>query len=257
MADSPGNGPISPTSCAAPSTEAGTIATPRAHGTAPPRRLYGRRRGHRLRPGRRRLLEELLPRLEIRLREGETLDPRRLFGEDRPLWLEIGFGDGEHLATRAAAHPEIGFLGVEPFVNGVAALLARIAREGLANIRLFTDDARLLIAALPDAAVARLFVLFPDPWPKKRHHKRRLVDRATVAEFARILAPGAELHIATDDPGYGRWMLEALLAEPRLDWLAECAADWRRRPPDQPPTRYERKALAAGRRPVHLRFRRL
>ena len=185
------------------------------------------------------------------------MDPAALFGDRRPVWLEIGFGDGAHLAAQAAAHPEIGFIGVEPFVNGVAALLARIDREGLANIRIFTDDARLLLGALPDASVARLFVLFPDPWPKRRHHKRRLVNRATVAEFARILAPGGELRLATDDAGYARWMLEALLAEPRLDWLAERAADWRERPADQPPTRYEAKALAAGRRPVHLRFRRL
>ncbi len=219
--------------------------------------LYGRRSGHRLRPARRRLLEEVLPRLAIRLEEGRRLDPADLFGDQRPLWLEIGFGDGAHLAAQAAAHPGIGIIGVEPFVNGVAALLARIAREGLENVRIYTDDARLLLAALPDASIARLFVLFPDPWPKRRHHKRRIVNRETVAEFARVLEPGGELRLATDDAGYARWMLEALLAEPRLDWLAERAADWRQRPADQPPTRYEGKALAAGRRPVHLRFRRL
>ncbi|HFD16519.1 MAG TPA: tRNA (guanosine(46)-N7)-methyltransferase TrmB [Rhodospirillales bacterium] len=256
MAASLGSAPISSTSSAAPSTENGGAD---AASRPPARRrvLYGRRHGHRLRPGRRRLLEERLPRLEIRLPEGEPLDPAALFGDRRPVWLEIGFGDGAHLAAQAAAHPGIGFIGVEPFVNGVAALLARIDREGLANIRIFTDDARLLLGALPDASVARLFVLFPDPWPKRRHHKRRLVNRATVAEFARILTPGGELRLATDDAGYARWMLEALLAEPRLDWLAERAADWRERPADQPPTRYEAKALAAGRRPVHLRFRRL
>ncbi len=259
MAGSPGSAPISSTSSAAPSTETGApvAAGPEAGPPARRRVLYGRRRGHRLRPGRRRLLAELLPRLEIRLREGEPLDPAALFGDRRPLWLEIGFGDGAHLAAQAAAHPGIGFIGVEPFVNGVAALLARIERGRLANIRIFTDDARLLLAALPDASVARLFVLFPDPWPKRRHHKRRLVNRATAAEFARILAPGGELRLATDDAGYARWMLEALLAEPRLDWLAERAADWRERPADQPPTRYERKALAAGRRPIYFRFRRL
>ncbi len=254
MAAFPGSAPISSTSSVAPSTENG--GSP-ARASPHRRVLYGRRRGHRLRPGRRRLLRELLPALEIRLAGDEPLDPKRLFGDGRPLWLEIGFGDGGHLAALAAARPEIGFVGVEPFVNGVAALLARIERQGLRNVRIFTDDARLLTAALPDAAIGRLFVLFPDPWPKKRHHKRRLVNRATAAEFARILEPGGELRLATDDPGYARWMLEALLAEPRFDWLAERAADWRERPADQPPTRYEAKALAAGRRPVYLRFRRL
>lgn len=147
-------------------------------------------------------------------------------------------------------------MGVEPFLNGVAKLLSIIEAEGLANIRLFTDDARLLLPVLPDACLGRIFVLFPDPWPKKRHHKRRLVNRNTVAEFARLLRPGGELRLATDDPGYGRWMLAACLSEPRLEWLAQRAADWRDRPPDSPSTRYEAKALQAGRRPLWLRFRR-
>ncbi len=181
-----------------------------------------------------------------------------LFPRAREVWLEIGFGGGEHLAHHAARHPDVGFIGVEPYLTGVAKLLGRIEREGLRNVRILVEDARLLLPLLPDASIARLFVLFPDPWPKKRHHKRRIVNRQTVAEFARILAPGGEARFATDDPGYARWMLEALLGEPRFEWTAETARDWRRRPAeDWPETRYEAKARAQGRCPVYLRFRRL
>lgn len=227
-------------------------------GSSGPRRfLYGRRKGPRLRPGRRRLLEELLPRLSIALPAEGRLVPATLF--ERPVAavrLEIGFGAGEHLEAEAAAHPETGFIGVEPFLAGVARLLAAIDERGLDNIRILVDDARLLLRALPEGSLARIDVLFPDPWPKARHHKRRIVAPATVAEMARVLAPGGELRLATDDPGYARWMLAAVLGEPRLEWLAERAADWRTPWPDRPTTRYEAKALAAGRRPVYLRCRR-
>jgi tRNA (guanine-N7-)-methyltransferase len=189
------------------------------------------------------------------LPEGGELDPRSLFDRrPRAVWLEIGFGGGEHLAAQAAAHPEIGFIGVEPFVSGVARLLAACEAAALGNVRVLVDDARLLLAALPAGSIDRTFILFPDPWPKVRHHKRRIVSSGTVADLARVLAPGAELRLATDDPAYARWMLEALVREPRLAWLAERARDWRARPDDWPPTRYEAKALAAGRRPVYLRF---
>ncbi len=210
-----------------------------------------------MRPGRRRLLAERLPELAIPLVPGQPLDPRALFDSVDAVWLEIGFGGGEHLAAQARAHPGIGFLGVEPFVNGVARMLARIEAEGLANVRLLMDDARLLLPALPEGSIERIFLLFPDPWPKKRHHKRRIVNPSTIREFARILAPGGELRLATDDRDYARRMLELLLREPRLEWLAERAADWRERPPDQPPTRYEHKARAAGRKPLFLRARKL
>ena len=124
------------------------------------------------------------------------------------VWLEIGFGAGEHLAAQAAAHPDIGFIGAEPFENGVAALLARVQAESLANVRVFADDARLLMARLPDASIGRLFVLFPDPWPKARHHKRRMVGPTTLPEFARILKDGGELRFASDDADYAAWVLE-------------------------------------------------
>jgi tRNA (guanine-N7-)-methyltransferase len=221
------------------------------------RLIYGRRKGHRLRPGRRRLLDELLPQLQLSLPAAGTLDPVRLFAH-RPerLWLEIGFGGGEHLAAQAAAHPEIGLLGCEPFVSGVARLLWLLEAQDLSNVRVFTDDARLLMRALPDACFERIFVLFPDPWPKTRHHKRRIVNPATAAEFARLLQPGGELRLATDDMGYARAMLLALRRRPELQWQARRPQDWRERPPDWPMTRYDSKALAAGRACVYLRFRR-
>jgi tRNA (guanine-N7-)-methyltransferase len=217
--------------------------------------LYGRRRGHRLRPERRRLLTERLPELEIRLPESGRLDPAQLSG-GRPLWLEIGFGGGEHLIWQAKAHPEVLLIGCEPYINGVARLLALAEAAGLGNIRVLVDDARLLLRALPGACLERIFVLFPDPWPKSRHHKRRIVNPETAAAFARLLVQGGEVRLATDDIGYGRAMLSTLLAEPGLEWLAERPADWRGRSADWPATRYEEKAIAAGRRPLYLRFRR-
>jgi tRNA (guanine-N7-)-methyltransferase len=225
----------------------------------PRRQIHGRRQGPKLRPGLRRLIEERLPAVGVSVDPaGAALDPAALFA-DRPrrAWLEIGFGGGEHLAAQAAAHPDVGFLGVEPFLNGVAKLLRAVDEQGLTNVRVLVDDARLLLKVLPDATVERAFVLFPDPWPKLRHHKRRIVDPETAADLARVIRPGGELRLATDDPDYARWMLGALLAEPRFGWLAERAADWREPPADWVPTRYEAKARAAGRRPVFLNFRRL
>ena len=167
---------------------------------APPRRIYGRRRGRPLRPGQRHLQETLLPRLAVTPPETGVLDPASLFAE-RPesVWLEIGFGAGEHLAAQAEAHPEIGFIGCEVFENGVARLVAEIARRGLGNIRIFPDDVRVLLDALAPASLDRVFILFPDPWPKARHHKRRLVSTATLDRLAVLMRTGAELRLATDD----------------------------------------------------------
>jgi tRNA (guanine-N7-)-methyltransferase len=219
------------------------------------RLLYGRRRGHRLRPERKRLMAERLPEVEIRLPPSGRIEAAEL-SRGRPLWLEIGFGGGEHLVWQAKAHPEALLIGCEPYINGVARLLALAEAQGVGNIRVLVDDARLLLRALPDACLERVFVLFPDPWPKSRHHKRRIVNPETARAFARLLVPGGELRLATDDMGYGRAMLSTLLAEPRLEWLARRPADWRERPADWPATRYEEKALAAGRRPLYLRFAR-
>ena len=220
-------------------------------------RFHGRRHGRRLRPGRQRLLDELLPRLALPTGD-DPLDPASLFG--RPVtavWLEIGFGAGEHLAWQAAAHPDIGLIGCEPFVNGVAALLARIeaAGEGLADrIRLWPDAAAPLIARLPAGSIDRVFVLFPDPWPKRRHGHRRFIQPAMLDRLAAVMRPGAELRLATDDPPLADWMLWHTRAHPAFAWTARRAADWRTRPPDWPATRYEQKQLEGP--PVFLRFTR-
>jgi tRNA (guanine-N7-)-methyltransferase len=218
--------------------------------------VYGRRRSKRLRPGRQRLLAERLPEIQLVLPENGGIDPAALFGDPRPLWLEIGFGGGEHLAAQAAAHPDRGLIGCEPYLSGVARLLALAEAQALTNLRLVVDDARPLLQALPDGCLERIFVLFPDPWPKARHHKRRLVNPATAAQFARLLQPGGELRLATDDMGYARAMLLALLPVRALCWQAARPSDWRTRPADWPSTRYEEKAQSAGRPSVYLRFRR-
>jgi tRNA (guanine-N7-)-methyltransferase len=227
-------------------------------GDEPRRFIYGRQRGPKLKPGQRRRLETRLPVLAVSLPAGgERWAPATLLAPGtRRLWLEVGFGAGEHLAWQAAHHPDVTHLGVEPYLNGVAALLARLEAANLANVRICVDDARLVLAALPDASLERLHVLFPDPWPKRRHHKRRIVNADTVRHMARTLAPGGELRLASDDSDYVTWMLAVLRREPRLVWRARRAADWRERPADWPATRYEEKARAEGRIPVFLRFTR-
>jgi tRNA (guanine-N7-)-methyltransferase len=219
--------------------------------------VYGRRRGRKLRPGQQALWRRLLPALRFELPPAGALAPATLF--DRPVdavALEIGFGAGEHLAAQAAAHPAVGFIGCEVFENGVAKLLADIEQRRLANIRLFLDDARLLLAALTEASLTRVFILFPDPWPKLRHHKRRIVSTATLDALARVMADGAELRLATDDRDYLAWMLECATQHRDFEWLARRPDNWRRRPDDWPATRYEQKAIAASRSPTFLRLRR-
>lgn len=206
-------------------------------------------------------MESLLPEIEIRIADrgagGGPIDLDALFPKAmRNYWLEIGFGGGEHLAAQAASHPSVGFIGCEPFINGVASLVARISEAGLANIRIFTDDARLLLDKLPDAAIGRAYLLFPDPWPKKRHAKRRFISAATAAGLARVLKDGAEFRVASDSAPYIRRALLFLARGPQFDWLADSPADWRQRCDDWPETRYEKKALGDGRPCTYLRFRR-
>ncbi len=220
--------------------------------------LYGRRSARPLRAGRRETVERVLPRLRITLPQGEDpLDPAALF-DPAPdgLWLEVGFGAGEHLLARARARPDAGFIGCEPFVDGVAKLVQALDADGIGNVRIFMDDARNLLERLPESSLAGVFVLFSDPWPKTRHHKRRFINAPVLALLARVMAPGAELRIATDDPSYLVWILEHLRRADAFEWLARRPADWRRRPPDGPATRYERKAIAAGRECIYLRYRR-
>ena len=220
--------------------------------------VHGRRRGRPLRAKRAALLNEMLPSLAISLpASGGPLDLAEAFGSDPgELWLEIGFGAGEHLAAQAAAHPSVAMIGCEVFVNGIASMLRHIEAAGLTNIRVFDDDARLLLDALPDSCLHRVYVLFPDPWPKSRHWKRRFLAPATVTALARTMADHGQLVVASDAPAYIRWSLEQLRARDEFAWRARGPGDWRNRPADQPPTRYETKARGAGRRCVYLVYRR-
>jgi tRNA (guanine-N7-)-methyltransferase len=217
---------------------------------------YGRRRGRKLRRGRSTLLDDLLPRLAIPVPppDGECDLPGLFPRPMAEIWLEIGFGGGEHLAHQAESHRDVGLIGAEPYVNGIAGFLSRINDQGLDNVRLWPNDIRLLLPRFPAASLARVFILFPDPWPKVRHHKRRLVAAPFLDELARVMRPGAELRLATDDPDYLTWMLERLTVHPQFAWLARRAADWQVRPADSPATRYEDKARAVGRQPIFLQF---
>ncbi len=227
---------------------------------APWRNFYGRRHGKTLKPAQRDYLDEDLAGLSpgpVGWEENPgraPLDLQGLFGP-RPLWLEIGFGGGEHLVHQAAAHPEVGLIGCEPFINGVAMLLGKIRNAGVTNLRVHPGDARDLFDVLPVGSVAKAFLLYPDPWPKKRHHRRRFVTPEHLAPLARVMAQGAELRIATDIPDYVR---QTLIEVPRagFDWLAEGPDDWRQPWDDWLSTRYEQKALREGRVPNYLTFRR-
>jgi len=219
-------------------------------------RWYGRRRGHKLRPRRQALVDELLPRLRLDpAPEGKSLDFAGVFSVPvTGIRLEIGFGAGEHLAAQAKAHPEIGFIGCEPFINGVASLLAQIEEDELSNIRIFDDDARKLLPSLPEAGIDTVYVLYSDPWPKKRHHRRRFLSDATLEALIRALADGAEFLVASDHMGYISAILELLTRHADLSWQARSRRDWTVPPADWVETRYEAKAKEQGRKPVYLRF---
>jgi tRNA (guanine-N7-)-methyltransferase len=173
------------------------------------------------------------------------------------VWLEIGFGGAEHLLWQARANPRVGLIGCEPFADGIVKALSAIEGANLSNVRIHADDARPLLRWLPTASIARTFILFPDPWPKKRHHKRRLVSQATLAELARVMRRGAELRIATDVADYARAILLAVSQQQSFRWTAAGPHDWRERGIDWPPTRYEQKALLGGRRCSYFRFQRI
>jgi tRNA (guanine-N7-)-methyltransferase len=244
------------------------MTAPERSDGAPWRNFYGRRHGKTLRKGQRELLETRLAELAPKgvswaeNPERRPIDPRALFprvadGKPREIWLEIGFGGGEHMIAMAEAHPGAGIIGCEAFINGVAMLLSGIERAGVANLAIHPGDARDLMDVLPVGSVAEAFLLYPDPWPKKRHHKRRFVGPENLEQLARILAPGALFRVATDIPDYVRHTLEAIARDGRFAWTAESAADWRRPWPGWPGTRYEAKALREGRRPHYLSFRRI
>ena len=221
-------------------------------------RLHGRRRGHKLRANQQRLLDEALPSLKLPLDELAAKGPAGIFPTPpRAVWLEIGFGGGEHLAAQAERNPDIGLIGCEVFENGIVTMLSHVTRTGSTNIRVVTEDARQALDILPPGSLDRVFILFPDPWRKVRHHKRRLVSTETLDRLAELMVDGAELRLGTDHVDYLRWMLERAVPHPAFEWLARGPADWRERPEDWPQTRYEAKAISQGRTPAFLRFRRI
>lgn len=221
-----------------------------------PDRLYGRRRGHPLRPRQERLIEHALPR--FRLTAAEAVQARAIFPGAEDLWLEIGFGGGEHVLALRAAHPAVALVASEVFENGLCSLLTRLVPEEQEasapvpeRLRLWPEDARHLVAILPDAALGRLYLMFPDPWPKARHAKRRFVHPAMIAPVARVLRPGAEWRIASDDPTYQDWVEESFAGQP---WFARGGLSIGERPADWHPTRYEAKAIREGRTPRYWTF---
>jgi tRNA (guanine-N7-)-methyltransferase len=210
------------------------------------RAFFGRRSGKRLHRGQDSLFKEFLPQLEIKLGDGE-LDPAALFKTANAVRLEIGYGGGEHLALEASRHPDVGYIGCEVFSGGVAKLIQAIDEQGLANVRLFTDDALKLLVKLPPASIAEVFLLYPDPWPKTRHHKRRFVSATTLLQLARVLKPGAMFHFATDIEDYANWTLAHILRAREFSFEPAAPGSWHEPYPDWAPTRYEHKARLEGR----------
>ena len=212
-----------------------------------PLRSFGRIKARTLKPRQVGLFDTLLPRIAV---TDDSL-PSILKADD--LWLEIGFGGGEHLAGQAARNPGVTLIGCEPFLNGVGSALRHVDEQDLRNVRILSDDARPLLDKLPDASLSRIFILFPDPWHKARHNKRRLIQPETIAAFARLLKDGGRLRFATDWAGYADWTLERFLASPDFDWPAQSQADWTIPPEDHLTTRYETKGLGDC-KPVFLDF---
>lgn len=221
-----------------------------------PLRLFGRRKGKRLRVSRRALLVRELEQVRIDpAKVGRPCYPGDLFlPSTGTVWLEIGFGGGEHLAAQAKAHPDIGFIGAEIFENGIASLLHHRQEGGLNNIRVLDDDVRAFLPLLADRCLGRVFLFFPDPWPKARHAKRRFICPESLDELARVMPPGAELRIATDHPVFANWCLRHGPVHPSFRWAVTGPDDWRQRPADATATRYEEKARKEGRQPVYLTF---
>ncbi len=219
------------------------------------RNLHGRRIGHKLSPRQQNLLNTILPPIRISLEEKDRCDPQNWFGSHiKQVWLEIGFGSGEHLVSQAKAHPEIGFIGCEPYINGIVKVLSSIEEGNIGNIRIYDDDAVHVISRLSPKSVDRVFLLFPDPWPKKRHAKRRFVTRENADHLANMMKDGGELRIASDIGAYVRSTLLTFADHKAFAWVDDGPHSWNIRTPDWPPTRYEQKALRADRKPVYLRF---
>jgi tRNA (guanine-N7-)-methyltransferase len=242
----------------APGDPANSDASPEDAAAHPHGAFFGRRKGHKLRVHQADLIEHLLPRLSLDI-EGPA--PPELTGLFDPavddVRLEIGFGGGEHLIAEARAFPRLGFIGCEPYVNGMAKILAQIEAHKLGNIRLLAGDAATLLAWAPPHSLTRVDLIHPDPWPKRRHWKRRFVQDATVAAIARVLKPGGEFRFVSDIADYCGWTLSHLSRAPDLVWTAERASDWRLPWTDYTMTRYGRKAEREGRHAAYLRFRKI
>ncbi len=221
-------------------------------------RFFGRRRGKRLRSGALGLVQNLLPQVEVPrldVKEGGRLDVAALFSTPvKDIWLEVGFGGGEHLAEQALRYPEVGFIGCEPFQNGIASLLGHLSRLDIENVRIFPDDVRQLFPALGPGTLGRVFVLFPDPWPKSRHTERRFIGPEMLNVLAQVMTQGGELRVASDDPVYQVWAKKHLLEHPAFEevQITRVREDL---PEDWPVTRYEEKCLS-GKPPVFFRFQR-
>lgn len=221
------------------------------------RAFFGRRKGHTLKPRQAALFDTLLPKLHLDLARPPPADLRTLFPNAADeLRLEIGFGGAEHLVAQAQAHPNVGFIGTDAFLNGVAKALVAIDADKLCNIRLYFGDASELLDWLPAGALTRIDLLYPDPWPKRRHWKRRFIQDASLNRLARLLKPGGELRFATDIADYAVYALARVLRSRDFIWTAECADDWRKAWPDFSGTRYEAKAKREGRTPAYFIFRR-
>lgn len=214
--------------------------------------FYGRRKGRPLRKNMASLLDTDLPGCRL---PPQTGDLANLFaGQPQDIWLEIGFGGGEHLAAMAAARPQDGFIGAEPFINGVASLLRHRAEQGLENIVIWPDDIRLVLPGWPAASLAGAYILFPDPWPKRRHAARRILNQPMLDQLARLIRPAGLLRLASDHPIAKSWLLEEAMRHPAFSWTAARARDWRTAPPDWPGTRYMNKAQTEGRQPSWFDF---
>lgn len=224
----------------------------------PEQRFFGRRKGPSLSDRKQALIDDFLPTISVPIADQDDLTPidlQRLFpASPRAIWLEIGFGKGEHLAWQAEHHTHVGIIGCEPYLNGVAGLLTYIEEGGIDNVRIYGNDARHVIKRLPDASVERVFLLHPDPWPKRRHARRRFVNRYNLDDLARILKDGGEFRVGTDHPIYREWTALQMAQRDDFEWLAVGPNDWLVRPDDWPETRYEAKALEG--RATYFRFRR-
>lgn len=213
--------------------------------------FFGRRSAHKLHPTQQRLADELLPKVKLQLADG-PLSLENAFEQQRQKnFIEIGYGGGEHLARQAQNNRDANYIGCEPFIGGIGKMLAAIDDAELKNVKLYTDDALHLIKALPEASFDGAYLLYPDPWPKKRHHKRRFVNPVTLSALARILKPGAEFRVATDIEDYATWVLGHVMRHDQFVWPAQNAGAWHNPWSDWQPTRYEQKARKEGR---HVSF---